>query len=157
MESYQEPCPGTAARENTAAILAAREAALRELLDTVEYEARLMDASLGEAHEIAVGICRIVKSSVFGGGGPLDLPAYRDNCRKFDAARIDENDLYEVYADDLERHQKRQRKDLTVSDSDADKFTVVKRRRGYLSSLAALQAQAADILGLLGALDVPAR
>ena len=138
---------------DVAARLAAQGATLRDLLDSIEYEARLMDASLEDAHEIALGICRVVKSGVFGQDGPLVLRSYLDNYRKFDAACIDENDLHEVYADDLERHQKRQRKDLAVADSDADKFAVVKRRRGYIASLAALQAQASAILGLLDAQD----
>ena len=137
--------------------LATQEATLRDLLSSIEYEARLMDASLDDAHEIAVSICQVVKASVFGQDGPLDLPSYLDNHRKFDAARIEESDLYEVYADDLERHQKRQRKDLAVADSDADKFAVVKRRRGYISSLAALQAEASAILSLLDAQDASPR
>lgn len=128
---------------------------MRELLHSVEYEARLIDASLEDAHEIAIGVGRVVKASVFGQDGPLTISSYLDNYRKFDAARIDENDLYEVYADDRERHQKRQRKDLPVADSDADKFAIVKRRREYIASLAALQAQASAILDLLDAQDVP--
>jgi hypothetical protein len=137
--------------------LAAQDEILRALLDSVEYEARLIDASLEDAHEIANSIGRIVKADVFGPGGPLALPEYLDNYRKFDAARVVENDLYEVYADDMERHQKRRRKDLPVADSDADKFAIVKRRRGYIASLVALQTQAAVILGLLGAQESPAR
>ena len=128
-----------------------QEATLRDFLDSIEYEARLMDASLEDAHEIAVSVCRVVKLSVFGPGRPLDLSSYRDNYRQFNAARIDESDIYEVYADDLERHQKRQRRDLAVAESDADKFAVVKRRRKYISSLAALQVQVSAILDLLDA------
>jgi hypothetical protein len=137
--------------------LAAQEEILRALLTSVEYETRLIDASLEDAHEIANTIGRIVKADVFGPDGPLALSAYPDNYRKFDVARVAENDLYEVYADDMERHQKRRRKDLPVADSDADKFAIVKRRRGYIASLVALQAQAAVILDLLGAQDTPAR
>lgn len=146
-----------ASPENIAGRLAAQEAILRELLNSVEYEARLMDASLEDAHDIAVGICRVVKTIVFGHGGPLDFPSYMDNSHSFETVRIDENDLYEVYADDLERHQRRRRKDLTVADSDADMLAVVKRRRAYISSLAALQAQASAILALLDAQGSPAR
>jgi hypothetical protein len=141
------PAPST----GIAAQLAAQEATLRELLSTVEYEPRLLDASLDDAHAIAVGICRIVKDSVFGPEGPLDFASYPHNFRNFDMARIDESDLHEVYADDLECHRKRRRKDQALADSDADKFAVVKRRRGYIASLSALQAQASAILGLLDA------
>jgi hypothetical protein len=129
--------------------LAKHEATLRELLNSVEYETRLMDASLEDAHEIAVSICRVVKEGVFARGDLLDLGSYQDNYRSFDAARIEESDLYEVYADDLERYQKRRRTDLAVADSDADKFAVVKRRRGYISSLAALREEGSAILDLL--------
>jgi len=141
--------------EDVGARLAAQEAILRDLLKSVEYETRLIDASLEDAHEIAIGIGRVVKASVFGQDGLLALSSYLDNYRKFDTARIDENDLYEVYADDLERHQKRRRKDLAVADSDADKFAIVKRRRGYIASLVALQVQASAILDLLSAQDTP--
>ena len=150
--SSELPSPADAA-----ARLAVLEATLRDLLNSIEYEARLMDASLDDAHQIAVSICQIVKASVFGQDGPLNPSSYLDNYRKFDTACIEESDLYEVYADDLERQQKRRRKDLAVADSDADKFAVVKRRRGYISSLAALRAEASAILDLLGGQGAPSR
>jgi hypothetical protein len=146
---------GSRTSTDVVAQLAAQEAILQALLKSVEYGTRLIDASLEDAHEIAISIGRIVKASVFAHDGPLTLSSYLDTYRKFDTARIDENDLYEVYADDLERHQKRRRKDLAVADSDADKFVVVKRRRGYIASLVALQAQASAILDLLSAQDTP--
>lgn len=151
------PQPKSPLHENVALRLAAQEAILRDLLNAIEYEAWLMDASLEDAHEIAVSICRIVQASVFSQSGTLAFSSNQDNYRIFHAARIDESDLYEVYADDLERHRKRQRKDLAVTDSDADKFAVIKRRRVYISSLAALQAQVSVILDLLGEQDTPAR
>jgi hypothetical protein len=143
--------PGFPSSEDFIERLVVQHSTLTDFLRSIEDDARLMDASLEEAHKIAVSICRVVKLGVFGPGGPLDLCSYRDNCDNLDDARIDENDIYEVYADDLERHQKRQRKDLSVAESDSDKFAVVKRRRGYISSLVTLQAQVSAILDLLDA------
>lgn len=159
MDSKEKPSrpAGPAAREDVAGALPAQVAILRELLSAVEYEARLLDASLDDAHAIAISICRVVKARVFGPDGLLDLTSYPDKFRNFDMARIDESDLYEVYAYDLECHRKRRRKDQALADSDADKLAVVKRRREYIASLAALQAQASAILGLLDARDAPPR
>jgi hypothetical protein len=124
---------------------------LRDFLDSIEDDARLMDASAEDAHQIAVSICKMVKEGIFGPDGALDRFSYQDAYNIFERTRADENDIYEIYADDLQRHQKRQRKDLGVAESDSDKFVVVTRRRGYISTLTALQAQVSDILDLLPA------
>ena len=136
--------------------LVRQHATLREFLTSIEDDARLMDASAEDAHQIAVSIGKMVKQGVFEPTGALDLSSYRDTYSIFERTRADENDIYEVYADDLQRHQKRQRKDLAVAESDSDKFVVVKRRRGYIATLAALQAQVSDILDLLPAPHIPA-
>jgi hypothetical protein len=40
-----------------------------------------------------------------------------------------------------------------VAESDSDKFAVVKRRRGYITTLVVLHSQVSSILELLGARD----
>jgi hypothetical protein len=153
MESHENvPLAEQVSPEDCIARLVRQQTTLTELLSSVQDDARRLDASLDDAHEIAVSICQVVRRSVFGRDGPLDLPAYRDNCDTFEATCVDESDIHEVYADDLERHRKRQRKDLGLAESDSDKLTVVKRRRIYISALAALQAQ---VSGILGALEAP--
>lgn len=129
---------------------------LRDFLESVEDDARLMDASAEDVHQIAARICKMVKQSIFGPDGTLDRSSYQEAYDIFERTRADENDIYEVYADDLQRHQKRQRKDLGVAESDSDKFVVVTRRRGYISTLTALQAQVSDILDLLPARHISA-
>lgn len=129
------------------------QSTLTDLLRSIESDARLMDASLEDAHDVAVRICQFVKRDVFGPDSSLDPFAYWDYYNNFELARLDENDIHEVYADDLERHRKRQRKDLGVAESDSDKFAVVKRRRGYISTLVALHSQVSSILELVGTRD----
>src|ERR1700722_5558624 len=90
-----------ASSEDCVARLARQHSTLTELLRSIQDDAWRLDASLGDAHEIAVSICRVVKRSVFGRNGPLDLPAYQKNYDTFECACIDESDIYEVYADDL--------------------------------------------------------
>jgi len=136
--------------------LVSQQSTLRDFLRSIEDDARLMDASAEDAHQIAVSICKVVRQSVFGPHGALDLSSYRDTYNIFEHARADENDIYEVYTDDLQRQQKRQRKDLGVAESDSDKFVVVKRRRGYISTLMALQVQVSAILDLLQTLHISA-
>jgi hypothetical protein len=138
-----------AAAEDVVTRLARQQSTLTDFLSSIDGDARLMDASLDDAHEIAVSIGQAVRQGVFGSHGPLDLRSYRDSYDTFESVRADESDIYEVYADDLERHRKRQRKDLGLAESDSDKFVVVKRRRGYISALTALQAQVSDILNLV--------
>lgn len=114
---------------------------LTAIVQSVSDEARLIDASLDDTHEVASHLGRLVTHRVFGDNGPLPASAYPDIYRQFERARSDESDVYEVYADDLERHQRRRRKDLTIADSDADKSAVVKRRRTYLAILFDLHTQ----------------
>lgn len=128
---------------------------LTDFLTSIDDNARLMDANLDDAHEIAVSVSKVVRREVFGPHGLLDLRSYRDSYDTFESVRTDESDIYEVYADDLERHRKRQRKDLGLTESDSDKFVVVKRRRGYISALSALQAQVSEILVLVQEPHVP--
>jgi hypothetical protein len=127
---------------------------LTEVLRSIEDDARRLDASLDDVHEIVLSICKAVKRSVFGPHGPLPRLSYQGSYGIFESVCIDESDIYEVYADDLERYRSRPRKDLGLAQSDADKLTVVKRRRMYISTLAALQAQVSGILGVLQATRV---
>ena len=122
---------------------------LTDILQSVGDEARLMDASLDDAHEIASRVGRLVKYGVFGPDGPLPTSSHSDIYRQFEQARANESDVYEVYADDLERHQKRQRKDLTIADADADKFAVAKRRRIYIATLFEFRSQISEIVDRL--------
>jgi hypothetical protein len=126
--------------------LARQMFALRDILQSVGDEARLMDASLDDTHEIASRAGRLVKYGVFGPESPFPASAYPDIYAQFEQARADESDVYEVYADDLERHQKRRRKDLTIADADADKFAVVRRRRTYIAILFDFHAQISEIV-----------
>lgn len=131
--------------------LARQLSMLREILRFVGDEARLMDANLDDTHEIASRIGKLVQHRVFGSDGPCPRSDHPDIYRQFEQARDDESDIYEVYADDLERHQKRQRRDLAIADSDADKLAVVKRRRIYIAILFDLSMQISKIIDLLAA------
>jgi hypothetical protein len=124
---------------------------LRRILESVGEEPRLMDASLDDTHEIASRAGRLVKYEVFAPDGPLPASVPPDIQCQFELVRAEESDVYEVYADDLERHQKRQRKDLTIADSDADKLTVVKRRRTYIVTLFDFYKQISEIVDQLAA------
>jgi hypothetical protein len=143
------------AAEDILTRLARQQSMLTDFLTSIDDNARLMDANLDDAHEIAVSVSKVVRREVFGPHGLLDLRSYRDSYDTFESVRTDESDIYEVYADDLERHRKRQRKDLGLTESDSDKFVVVKRRRGYISALSALQAQVSEILVLVQEPHVP--
>jgi hypothetical protein len=142
--SMEDPSP-----EGCVEQLDRQHSTLRSFLGSIEDNARLMDASAEDAHQIAVSICKVVRQSVFGPHGALDMPSHRDIYNIFERARADENDIYEVYTYDMERHRKRQRKDLGVTESDSDKLVVVKRRRDYIATLMALQAVVSAILDLL--------
>jgi hypothetical protein len=131
--------------------LARQMSTLRDILQSVGDEARLMDASLDDTHEIASRIGRLVKYGVFRPDGPFPASAYPDIYGQFEQVQADESDVYEVYADDLERHQKRRRKDLTIADADADKFAVVKRRRTYIAILFDFRTQVSEIVDRLAA------
>jgi hypothetical protein len=110
-----------------------------------------MDASLDDAHEIASRIGKLVQDRVFGSDGLCPRSDHPDIYCQFEQARNDESDVYEVYADDLERHQKRRRRDLAIADSDADKLAVVKRRRTYIAILFDLYIQISKIIDWLAA------
>lgn len=129
--------------------LAHQMSTLRRILRSVGDEARLMDASLNDTHEIANRVGSLVKYGIFRPDGPLPASAHPDIYGQFEQARADESDVYEVYADDLERHQKRRRKDLTIADADADKFAVVKRRRTYIATLFDFYVQISEIVDRL--------
>jgi hypothetical protein len=143
------PAPGNGSRDGLTERLAELESTLINVLRPIDDDARLMDANLEDAHKLASEIGSIVKHRVFGSLGLVDPSAYRVNQEAFEAARVDEKDMYEVYADDLERHRKRQRKNLSVAESDSDKITLVKRRRVYIFTLQAFQVQASEILSCM--------
>lgn len=137
--------------------LARQLSTLREILRAVSEEARLMDASLDDTHEIASRIGELVQHRVFGSDGACARSDYMDIYGQFEQTRDDESDVYEVYADDLERHQKRRRRDLAIADSDADKFAVVKRRRTYIAILFDLYSKISKIIDLLADQQVSSR
>jgi hypothetical protein len=122
--------------------------ALTEVLESVDDNPRLIDASLDDVHKIAALVAKTVKRLA----SESDLfqnDPYRHTYDMFDHARSNENDTYEIYADDLERFQQRQHRDLTVADSDSDKFAVVKRRRIYIAILFELHSQIAYFIDSL--------
>lgn len=131
--------------------LARQMSMLTDILQYVGDEARLMDASLDDTHEIAGHVSRLVKYGIFGSDGPLSMSSHSDIYCQFEQAQADESDVYEVYADDLERHQKRRRKDLALADADADKATVTNRRRSYIAILFDFCAQVSKIVDRLDA------
>lgn len=143
------PAPGSLSPDGLTKRLAALESTLINVLRAIDDDARLMDANLEDAHKLASEIGSTVKHGGFGPPGLLDPSAYRKNHEEFEAARVDEKDMYEVYADDLERHRKRQRKNLSIAESDSDNITLVKRRRVYIFTLQAFQAQASEILNCM--------
>lgn len=122
--------------------------ALADVLESVDDSPRLIDASLDDVHKMTAGLAKTVKrlasESDFSGNDP-----YRDSYDMFEHARSNENDTYEIYADDLERYQQRQHRDLPVADSDSDKSAVVKRRRSYIAILFELYSQIAYLVDSL--------
>jgi hypothetical protein len=119
---------------------------LNGLMSAVEDNPRGMDASLADAHDFVEGIWR----AVFGKQGTLDPVEYKDNYEALKKDREAENDMYEVFSYDLERYSKRQAKNLSLSESDSDRETLVTRRRVYIARLAAFHAQASSIAKYTG-------
>lgn len=117
------------------------QSVLTDLMGAVDEDARLMDSSLEDAHKLVQSIRHVMKQRVFTSGGPMDPSEYREAYDIFEEARIDENDMYELYANDLEQYQ-REKKDLDE---------VIKRRRAYISRLLAFQARFSSILDYLRA------
>lgn len=111
----------------------------------IDDDPRLMDASSKDVHKFVEDIRSVIKNEVFGPDGLLDPFQYRDNYEAFERARAAENDMYEVYADDLERYEKRRRKDLGIAESDSDRLAVVRRRREYIPLVQAVEEQASAI------------
>lgn len=129
--------------------LARLDSTLTELLRPIEDEARLMDASLEDAHKLVQDIRDVVKQKIFGRNGPLDPVAYQDNYDAFERARNTEDDMHEVYADDLERYERRRTMDLSLAESDPDRLTLVNRRREYILALKGVQTEVSGILNYL--------
>ncbi len=122
--------------------------ALTDVLESIDDDPRLIDASLDDVHQIAARLAKTVKRLVSDSDFSRSVP-YRDGYDAFERARSNENDSYEIYADDLERYQQRQHRDLTVADSDSDKFTIVKRRRSHIAVLFELHSQIAYFIDSL--------
>jgi hypothetical protein len=120
------------------------QAILADLLRAIDDDARRMDANAEDTHKVAEEIRRAVQRWVFRPDAPIDA-ACQPTYRAFEQARAAENDAYEVYADDLERYQKRRRADLSVAESDLDTLALVRRRRGYITALLDLQARISAI------------
>jgi hypothetical protein len=134
--------------------LALSQSTLTDLLDAIDDDSRLMDASLADAHRFVEEIFNCVAMEMFGPDGPLSPSAHQREYNAFKRARFDENDMFEVYADDLERYRKRQMKDLGVAESDSDRLILVRRRRVYISKLKAFQARASAALAICTNLDL---
>lgn len=131
--------------------LARQMSTLTDIVRSVGDEARLIDASLDDTHGIASRIGMLVKYGILGADELRSASFHPEIYLQFEQIRADENDAYEVYADNLERQQKRRRKDLTIADADADKAAVTKRRRTYIAILFDFHAQISEIINRLAA------
>jgi hypothetical protein len=129
--------------------LADLQSALTDLLVAVDDDARSLDSSSGHAHQLVADICRRIRRTVFGPAGPLDPSIYKQTYDAFIATRDAENDMYEVYAYDLECYRWRAAKELSLSESDSDRLALVMRRREYIRRLLAFHAQTKAILEYL--------
>ena len=114
-----------------------------------------MDASLEDAHKLVQDIRDVVKQKVFGRNGPMDPVAYRDSYDDFERARKAEDDMHEMYADDLDRYERRRAMNLGLSQSDPDLLTLINRRNEYIDALQGVQTEVSGILDYLR--DRPAR
>lgn len=123
--------------------------ALTDLLTAVDDDPRSLDTSSEHAHQLVADICRRIRRTVFGPGGPLDPLLYKQAYDAFMATREAENDMYEVYANDLECYRRRAVKQLGVAESDSDRLALVKRQREYIPRLLAFHAQTKAILEYL--------
>jgi hypothetical protein len=139
--------PGTPspAPDNSLEPFAGLLSTLTELLRPIMDDARRMDASLEDAHRLVEQIWR----SVFGEGGLLKPSVYKDNYSLLKAARRRENVNYEVLADDVDRYQRRRKRDLSLRQSDDDRFILANRRQDYIEGLQEFQVQADAILTYL--------
>jgi hypothetical protein len=129
--------------------LADLQSALTDLLAAVNDDARSLDENSEHAHQLVADICRRIRRTVFGPGCPLDPVLYQQTYDAFIATRDAENDMYEVYASDLECCRRRAVKELGVAESDSDRLALVKRRREYIPRLLAFHAQTKAILEYL--------
>ena len=129
--------------------LADLQSALTDLLGTVDDDPASLDASSEQAHKLVADICRSVRHDVFGPDCPLDSSVYKQAYDAFIATREAENDMYEVYGNDLECYRRRAVKELGVAESDSDRLALVKRRREYIPRLLAFHAQTKAILDYL--------
>jgi uncharacterized caspase-like protein len=126
----EPPNPGDGAIDR----LADQRSKLRDVLDAVNDEPRLMDTSLDNVHNLTRQIVRDVKI--------FDLHKSPDKFGReiysaFEDAHSSEYEAYELYENDLERYQQRQTTDLD---------SVIKRRGAYLSALRAFETRSVDIL-----------
>jgi hypothetical protein len=118
---------------------------LIDLLRSIDEDATWMDANANDTHNLVEEIRRSVRQWVFRPGDSLTVMC-QPICPAFERARAAENDVYEIYADDLERYHKRRGKDLSVAESDLDRLTLVRRRRAYITTLRVLQAHISAML-----------
>lgn len=126
------------------------QSALADLLCVIDEDARLLDASLGDAHNLVQSLRTLAKQLAFWADGHAGDSQQWRAYRAFERARATENDVYEVYADDLERFRKRQQLNLGIAESDSDRSALVKRRRVYIAALLAYQAKLSLILDEIG-------
>ena len=117
---------------------------LDDVLCVIDGEARQLDASLGDTHELVRDI-RTLLSRLRSDSTSVDY-AQRRAYDNFEHARVTENEAYEVFAGDLERFMKRQRLNLGVVELDSDKRALVQRRREYIATLRACQSRVSAIV-----------
>ncbi len=152
MNEQMEPSRPTShpgARDDILKRLARLQLTFTDLLEAVDDDAQWMDASMADAHRLVEELRSCARQTVFSSHGPMNSSAFQRACKAFEKARIEENDACEVYFDALERYQRRRVKDLSVAESDSDKFALVRRRRDYISKLLTFQAKASAILDKL--------
>jgi hypothetical protein len=118
--------------------------ALADVLCVLDDDARQLDASLRDTHELVRDIRTLLRQ--LRDDGALLGYAQRRACDAFELARIAENDAYEVLADDLERFRKRRQLNLGVVELDSDKRALVQCRREYIATLRACQTPVSAIV-----------
>jgi hypothetical protein len=116
-------------RDDLAEVLEEEELILTQFLEIIDYDVRLLDANLEDAHRLVEDIRGLLKKYVPDTNQLSSSAGVRETYDRLDQARAIENDSYELYAHDLERYQERG-KDLDE---------VVKRRRAYISELREFQ------------------
>jgi hypothetical protein len=113
---------------------------LAEFLDRIDHDVRLLDANLEEVHGFVEVIRRFAKKYVLDSSRPSNYgKGVQEACIDLDNARDIENDLYELYADGLERYD----------EGGTDLDVVIERRRKYISGLQEFQRYLSAVVACL--------